>query len=197
MLEKFYSRQNFVVYEYKGLWAPQEVVLPEGMRWEIATRDLVCRLFSDNESIAKRNIFLSFLEQGYRGVIIYKDDSWVTHSWMSLPGKAPIHLPKKFITAVGYWLFYSHTRADFRKQGTYKASLKILLNLINDIEHNKKIKVYADSSVDNIGARHTLLSIGLIPSGYIYTTSIRLPKTTKSVIWGSWDKQKPHLPMSS
>ena len=51
--------------------------------------------------------------------------------------------------------------------------------------------IFADTEANNIGPRHTLLSLGFKPCGVIDRYYFNLPKMRK-VNWGTWNKNTFH-----
>ncbi|NLK27355.1 MAG: hypothetical protein GX306_03290 [Clostridiales bacterium] len=178
-----------LTYKYVGDSITVNGLTHIDIQYQFANYDLINKLFKKDP---KKATFLKFLDKRYIGVILFKDDKWITHSWMTTPNTSlPPHLPFTLKKLQSYWLFYSHTINEYRGNGLYKVSLQILINKAYEIEGNRTVIIFADTEANNIGPRHTLLSLGFKPCGVIDRYYFNLPKMRK-VNWGTWNKNTFH-----
>lgn len=178
-----------LTFKYVGNSIVLDASLPTDIHYQFANYDLINRLFIKEP---KRETFLKFLDRGYVGIILFRDNKWITHSWLTTPDTSlPPHLPFTLKNFGVYWLFYSHTISEYRGNGFYKFSLQILINKACELEDNRTVTVFADTQKNNIGPRHTLLSLGFNPCGVIDRYYVNLPKI-KAINWGAWKKDTPH-----
>ncbi len=140
----------------------------EGQRREpsaLASRasvELVCRLFCDDAP--RRTLFLSFLRQGIRGVLLHEGDVWQTYAWISRPSTAgPGHLPRWAGRLGAHWIFYCRTREDFRGRGLYGAAMDRLVAMAR--AEDPAAPVYIDTSRRNTASRRAILRAGFSPHG--------------------------------
>ena len=121
------SQRISCVYRYTDD-IPEEDPLPNDLVWNQATQGLLDRLFKDDEPRSKALSML--LRKGALGVLIHNSASWAGHCFVAPPGiSLPSHLPKS-LTKDFWWMFYMHTKDDFRGQGLQKAYIRLCLILV-------------------------------------------------------------------
>lgn len=159
-----------------------------GVKWLPVTEQAICSFFL--KDVRRKTAFLQFLRNGHYGVILYVGNEWVNHLWMSLPNTfGPPHLPNSIKREPVYWLFYGHTREEFRGQGYQKLALRLLTE--KALNKDAQAKIYGDTRADNIASRKSFISVGFEPKGVINTHELRIPRI-KSWVWGSWDMDEEH-----
>jgi RimJ/RimL family protein N-acetyltransferase len=138
--------------------------------------------------------FMKFVERGYEGLVWHTETEWISYAWMSTPeSQAPPHLPHWVQSLHVYWLFNFYTKDSYRKQGLHRASVILLSKLAR--EKDFKARIYADVQPGNIPPIKSLLSVGFVPAGVIYTMTLRIPKFWY-VFYGNWVKEEPHPAVS-
>ena len=180
-------KKRLLVYELTDC-LDEEPLLPTGVQWTHATKDVVADLFRDDAR--RRKMFLRFIDKGYYGVIMYHGTQWTNYGWMSTPDTlGPPHLPQSIQQEQVYWFFYQHTNQNYRGRGFYKCGLQLqAAHALRDIKHTR---VYIDSRPDNIASRRGILSTGFQPKGIIDTCELKIPRV-KSWVWGSWNMDADH-----
>lgn len=164
--------KEYLVYKYEG--GRQEVFLPENINVSYANFETISYFFKNDK--LRLTTFNSFLRKGYIGIILNDGKNWVNYGWMTNRiGQFPPHLPKRICSNNKYWLFYSHTKEEWRGKGIYKNSLKLLINKAYEIE-NGDVEVYADVEKTNLVPQNTLLSLGFKEYGNLYNLCIGFPK---------------------
>ena len=176
-----------LVYSYKGK-VIDEPNLPTGLKWDVATIELIGQLMGNDE---KRGVRLKkLIRQGAKGVIIHDGESWAAHGFFSPPGVAlPEHLPVKIVKNY-WWLFNMHTRIGCRGQGLQKCCNRIRFQLINEL--NGSGHIMTDTGLYNIPARKGFISTGFSPKGFIYTIRLKLPKIGSKLIFWRWVRNGEH-----
>lgn len=180
-------KKHLLVYE---LLKPCNTTMDyaNGIEWMPATQQSVSFFF--RKDVRRKTRFLQFLRSGHYGVILHVRNGWVNHLWMSLPNTlGPPHLPNDIKWKPVYWIFYGHTREEFRGQGYQKLALRLLAE--KAFEQDARAKIYGDTRAENIASRKCFISVGFEPKGVINTHELRIPRV-KSWVCGSWDVDANH-----
>jgi len=134
----------------------------------------------------RANTFNRFLSQGFKGIVWYESNEWISYAWMSTPETlGPPHLPRWIRELPVYWIFYCRTKEQYQRRGFYKASIALLAQWARERDPNAK--VYIDASPDNIPSIKAIESVGFVPAGTITTLTLQLPMVSFP-LWGRWDK---------
>lgn len=161
-----------------------------GVDFTWASTETVNTLFTVDQL---RHKFLGFLATGFTGLVLHRDETWVTYAWMTTPSTAgPPHLPDWTSELGANWIFYCRTRQGFRGQGLYKHALQMLIGQAR--QESPEARVMIDTSPANLPSRRAVLATGFRPSGAIVTHQLRIPRVARWV-WGSWDEDFEHPPM--
>jgi len=183
----FYRKRDLLTYSWPG-GSVGEVLVPDGLQFTQATEDIINSSFANDPS--REKTFKRFVHAGYCGYILHNESEWVNYGWMSPPGVfGPPHLPDELKKIDCYWLFYQHTKKEYRGRGYYKLSLKLQLCSIMSDECIHP--TFIDTTLDNIASRRGILTVGFEPKGIIHTREVHIPKV-KSWIWGYWDLHAEH-----
>ncbi len=161
--------------------------LPEGLTWDIASDVLINKLFYGHK--ARGEALKKLLAQGAVGIIVHDQQKWAAHAFFSPPGIIlPKHISKR-ITNKYWWLFYMHTKPEFRGRGLQKACIYLRLNLIS--KHNKSLEnIMIDSGIDNILSLKNIHNAGFRQTGVITSVSFKLPKIGSRLLYCRWDKNE-------
>ncbi len=181
------TQKQLVVYELPKGWNTS-LVLPDEISWTTATRESVMSFFGYDRW--RRDTFARFLHKGYWGVILYIGNDWVNYGWVSRPETlGPPHLPRDVQEEQVYWLFYQHTRAEYRGRGYYKLALGIQIEQI--LAQDRIARVRIDARDNNTASRRGILSVGFNPKGVVNTRELTIPRI-KTLVWGNWDMDMEH-----
>ena len=185
----FVNYKTLAVYQLEQVEHWNDTLsIPSGLQWAYATTDSVKEFFGDDPK--RKRTFLQFLDKDYCGIIVNDGAQWVNYGWISKPNTlGPPHLPRSIQRNPVYWLFYQHTRVEYRGRGYYKMALKIQITCVR--EQNPVANLYIDARVDNVASRRGIISVGFRPRGLIYASQIRIPKI-KPWVWGYWDTDAKH-----
>lgn len=185
MLGRIYSRRCFVVYQLPSIWHRNSDI---SYKCSFLDQNRV-QYFFRNDSVRVKT-FRRFLSQGFRGIVWYVSDEWISYAWISSPETlGPLHLPHWIRKLPVYWIFYCRTREEYQGQGLFKASIILLAQWARNREPDAE--VYIDTSPDNIPSRRAINSVGFVPAGIITTWTLNLPKV-HLILSGKWDKEAPH-----
>ncbi|HUO29419.1 MAG TPA: hypothetical protein VMU80_09390 [Bryobacteraceae bacterium] len=147
----------------------------------------VRRLFHDDATRSRK--FLQFLHSGCFGYFLERDGQWITYGWSTQPeSMRPPHLPPWVADLEAYWIFYCHTRDEFRCQGHYKRLLARLA--AGAYERTANPLVLCDALPDNLASRRAVLHAGFAPKG-ILTTYRPLRGL---IVGGRWRRDEAHAP---
>jgi RimJ/RimL family protein N-acetyltransferase len=153
-----------------------------------ATNENLSNYFhSDSKKIS---LFKKFLGNGCQGIYLVNNREWIAYGWITKPniGKPP-HLPN-WIKIFGFcWIFYCHTKEEYRGKGFYKMLLQLLITMA--LENYPQNRIMIDTSIENIASRKAIRSVGFLPNGIIDCINIPISKMNRAII-GKWDKYKTH-----
>lgn len=182
--------ETYLIYRYKGIIS--HLSIPDFDFFQVCYADVnsLERFFYHDKNRLK--IFLKFQKKGFIGLLLHSQAEWISYTWMTTPySDTPSHLPPWIQSLNAYWIFYSHTKENYRRQGLFKLSLKLLLNQVHEIEKNKQPSVYIDTKVQNIPSRRGISSVGFDESGIMVCYYFRIPKL-KKILWCKWNKNQQH-----
>lgn len=181
--------KNYLMYQLRSDEYVHCSPVLDGFKWSTIDAEIIARLY-ENDSLQNR--FMRFLNLGYRGMVVSKDDRWITHVWTSTPSSPlPPHLPVMNINEV-YWLFNGHTRPEYRGTGILKKTLQLIVNHILQIENAMvPYHIYTDVVPGNLAPRKAVLSMGFKPQGIIHRQQLCMAGHTL-LRWGTWNKMEPH-----
>lgn len=159
---------------------------PEGM-WMPACDVSVRRLFSQDASRYRK--FLRFLRAGCFGYFLERDGQWIAYGWCTQPGSGyPPHLPRWSGKLGAFWIFYCHTREEFRGQGHYQ---RLLARLVAGArERAEDPLLLCDTLPENFASRSAVLKSGFAPMGVL--TAYRPVRGV--TVGGGWRRDRVHLP---
>lgn len=161
----------------------------DGSEWVVADQRIIRSLFVNHGYLRKK--FSFFLDAGYFGLILVRDGQWLSYGWCAQPRSLPPpHLPAWVRTLDAYWVFYCHTKENFRGRGVYKQLLRVLL--AQACEKHRNAVIYADTFAENAASRQAMLSSGFRPCGTFTTYKLWVPRIGNVVLTGSWRRQQPH-----
>lgn len=130
--------------------------------WIRASESAVEVLFGDDP--ARRGRFLRFVRAGFPGLFLVRNGEWVSYGWVTAPGAGrPRHLPRWAGKLGAWWIFYCHTREEFRGQGNYKRLLAQLVALIR--ARDPAALILCDTLPENFASRSAVLQSGFVPAG--------------------------------
>lgn len=155
--------QRYLVYELGDGQGPAVVAgaAPTAHCSE-ATVETVCRLFADDTP--RRSIFLRFLRQGIRGVLIHQEQRWQTYGWISRPDSpGPSHLPAWASGRDRYWIFFCRTDDAHRGRGLYGQAIRLLVQRAR--QESPDARVYIDTTQRNSPSRRAIVREGFEPRG--------------------------------
>lgn len=181
-------RVETLVYRFEGplelQWADRG--LP-GERWVPACDLSVHRYFAADEARCRK--FLRFLRSDCFGYFLERGGEWITYGWCTQPeSAAPPHLPGWIARLGAYWIFYCHTREEYRNRGYYKRLLARLAAGAHERRSNPL--VLCDTLPDNFASRIAVLQAGFAPVG-VLTTYRPVPGI---VVGGDWRRDETHVP---
>lgn len=159
--------------------------------WITANRANVNSLFVKNPSLLKA--FSHFLEARFIGLILVYDGEWISYGWSSQPGHHPPHVPPWVNDLSAYWIFYCHTKEEFRGRGLYKQLLRRMVAIAYENESHPAI--YVDALPINIASRRSIVSSGFNPAGVLTTYKFWLPRIAHIAVAGSWHRDQAHPPL--
>jgi GNAT superfamily N-acetyltransferase len=188
------KHRNLVVYKLPLKWnGCVHSIRIKVMCLELDDKEKIIYLFKKDKVLQDK--FCKFLAKGFRGIVWYNEDEWVSYAWISLPETSgPPHLPRYIRQLPVYWIFYCRTKEEYRGRGLYKASLSILCNWAR--ERDPKAEIYIDTEPSNVPSRKAIEAVGFTPAGIISIWTLGLPKLGSVVIWGSWNKEAKHPGMN-
>lgn len=180
-------RIETLVYQFTGPLDQQWLDSPPELKWVPACGLSVRRLFRDDP--ARTRTFLQFLRSGCFGYFLERDGQWITYGWSMQPGSAhPPHLPQWTSDLGACWIYYCHTREEFRGQGHYK---RLLARLVAGAhERASHPLVLCDTLPDNIASRRAVLQSGFAPRGVLTTYR----PVRGMIVGGRWRRNDPHVP---
>lgn len=180
-------RIETLVYQFTGPVDHPWFELSPEFRWVPACGLSVRRLFDDDAARSRK--FLQFLQSGCFGYFLERGGQWITYGWCTQPRTMPPpHLPLWAGDLGAYWIFYCHTREEFREQGHYK---RLLARLVAGAhERASHPQVLCDTLPENFASRNAVLQSGFVPSGVVtaYGPGGGL------IFGGSWRRNQPHEP---
>jgi hypothetical protein len=163
----------------------------EACRWVEASEASVCALFASDPG--RRRRFLHFLRAGTMGIFLVRSGRWITYGWSTLPGLyAPPHLPRWTRGLNAYWIFYCHTREEFRGQGHFKHLLARLVDAAYAREPHPL--VLCDTLPGNFASRSVALQIGFVPVGVLRAYRVGVPGLGGIAMGGAWRTEEAHRP---
>jgi GNAT superfamily N-acetyltransferase len=152
--------------------------------------DIAC--FFAGDAIRTRT-FREFLGHGYQGVLVHDGPRWAGYGWITTPGTpAAPHLSPWLGREQPFWLFYAHTREDYRGRGIQKAMLRRRLQALAG-PGGRRHQAYADTRTTNVPSRRALLSLGFQPAGTMLRLEVPLLRSCP-LCW--WDRHQPHPPLA-
>ncbi len=182
-------RIEALVYQFTGFrkkQAPPAAGVARGVFFR-ASESSIHFLFSEDGS--RRGLFLRFLRAGFSGVFLVRNGKWISYGWYTPPGTGrPPHLPQWASQLGAYWIFYCHTREEFRNQGNYKRLVGQVVRTIN--ARDDAAWILCDTIPDNFASRRAVLQSGFTPAG-VLTSYHPLPGV---FLQSRWDRQKEHQP---
>lgn len=183
-------RATTLVFENGQVVAPDPT--PNVSEWIDADHQSVNSLFADYP--IHRKIFSRFLDDSFIGLFLVHRDHWISYGWSSQPGqKQPPHLPPWVSHLSAYWVFYCHTKEEFRGRGFYKQLLARMVDKARHCEPNPT--VYVDAFTANTASRRSIVSAGFNPAGVLTTYKFWVPRIAQIAVAGSWRRQQQHPPL--
>lgn len=159
-----------------------------GTEWLVANNENLRELFRGDEERCR--FFQRFLESGCFGVLLAREGKWIAYGWCKRPGKGcPPHVAPGAIAANAHWIFYCHTRSEFRGRGVYR---QLLRQIIAVVRKNDGGPVYIDALPGNTASQAAILSTGFSACGISRTLKLWIPRTAQIPLTGSWAPHKPH-----
>lgn len=187
-----FKRVECLVYKNTGE-QPVHRLTVDRFRWRFFDPESVNFFFLAEPALQKT--FHRFLKRKFVGVLFYNADQWAAYCWMTTPRTGqPPHLPSWTGKLGAYWLFYSHTRDEYRGQGLYKNALKLLINEARNREKGGSPLIYGDTDAGNIAPRHTLFTLGFRPDGVLVCYRFSLPGLLSFTL-GRWHRDRAHPPL--
>lgn len=182
-----FFRVETLVYQYAGAGA-QCADLPEGFAWHPATEASVRKLFAQDSP--RRRRFLRFLRSGWFGFFLAGGDEWITYGWCTPPATPhPPHLPRWAGGLGAYWIFYCHTREEFRGKGHYQRLLSRLV--CGAYQRAGAPLVLCDTLPGNLASRRAVIKAGFSPAGVLEA----FRPVRGLVIGGGWQREAMHVPL--
>lgn len=180
-------RIKTLVYQFAGPPDHQWFDSSPEFRWVPACTLSVRRLFRDDAARSRK--FLHFLHSGCFGYFLERDGQWITYGWSTQPGcMQPPHLPLWIRRLGAHWIFYCHTREEFRSQGHYRRLLGRLV--AGAYERASNPLLLCDTLPENVASRRAVLQAGFAPRGVL--TAYR--PVRGMVVGGSWRRDEAHVP---
>ncbi|MEM2045974.1 MAG: GNAT family N-acetyltransferase [Candidatus Bathyarchaeia archaeon] len=190
IINRLLTYRWFVVYRLPLNWNQEKAISLE-FKHAVLDQDQVHYFFRNDQMRVKT--FCKFIVHGFRGIVWYEADEWISYAWMSTPVTlGPPHLPRWIKKLPIYWIFYCRTKGRYQGRGLFKASISLLARWAREKDPNAQI--YIDTEPNNIPSRRAIESIGFSPVGVITTLNLNLPKVNW-VLWGKWDKEASHPEM--
>ncbi|MEM1552538.1 MAG: GNAT family N-acetyltransferase [Candidatus Bathyarchaeia archaeon] len=190
MINRVLIRRCFLAYQLPSTWRQSNGATFE-YKYVVPEQDQVRHFFRHDQLRVKT--FCKFLAYGYRGIVWYDADEWISYAWMSTPATpGPPHLPHWIKKLPVYWIFCCRTKGRYQGRGLFKASISLLARWAREKDPNAQI--YIDTEPNNIPSRRAIESVGFSPVGVITTMNLNLPKVNW-VLWGKWDKEASHPEM--
>jgi len=187
-----FIRIQTLVYEFAGGSSLSH--LPAGSledNWREASENSINLLFSRDPE--RHRSFLHFLRSGAWGLFLARDGQWICYGWCAPPQILnPPHLPGWARSLGAHWIFYCHTREEFRRQGNYRRLLARLVDLVRSRTENPLI--LCDTLPDNFASRSVVLQSGFAARGVIDAYHLRVPLLGGLTIGGHWQQKQPHRP---
>lgn len=180
-------RVETLVYQFSGPLGHQWSDCSAEFRWVPACDLSVRRLFEDDAARSRK--FLQFLHSGCFGFFLERSGQWITYGWCTQPGSIPPpHLPAWTVGLGAYWIFYCHTREEFRDQGHYR---RLLARLVGGAyERATNPLVLCDTLPENLASRRAVLQAGFAPHGVLTAYQ----PVNGLILGGRWRRDEPHVP---
>jgi RimJ/RimL family protein N-acetyltransferase len=180
-------RIKTLVYQFTGPTFHQEFDYCSEFRLIPACSLSVQRLFRDDT--VRRGKFLLFLQSGCFGYFLERDGQWITYGWSTQPKSMhPPHLPRWVADLDAHWIFYCHTREEFRGQGHYR---RLLARLVaGAYERAPDPLLLCDTLPDNLASRRAVLHAGFAPKGVLTTYQ----PLHGMIVGGRWRRDEEHTP---
>jgi hypothetical protein len=140
--------------------------------------------------------FRRFLRAGAWGIFLARDDQWVSYGWCAPATIAhPPHLPRWSRSVGAHWIFYCHTRRQFRGQGCYKRLLRQIVNRVEvGADGTQAPLILCDTLPDNFASRWAVMQAGFVPKGIVTAYHFGVPRLGGVSVGGGWDRDREHMP---
>lgn len=181
------KRVPYLVYKYE---AQRPVITQAVCKVDstFLTESRVLSFFAADKE--RKRTFSKLLHKGFVGLVLHKDDEWVTYAWMATPDSPqPFHLPQWIKGLGAYWVFYCGTKEQYRNRGYYKLALSLLVQHAFDLVPQPSI--YIDTSPSNTPSRRAIINVGFRPRGVLECISLSIPRLGR-ITFGKWDQGAQH-----
>ncbi len=138
----------------------------------------------------RKKVFVQFLKNGQIGhIILNENNECIAYGWIAMGAVKPSHIPR--IPAGSAWFHYERVRDDYQGRGVHRLLIQERVRLMR--RKYGDIKIFTDTSEDNIASRINQERVGFVEYGIYYTVKIgtrRIPFLY--ALFGKWDKNKKH-----
>jgi len=158
---------------------------PPGAQWLAASPETISLLFAADRR--RHRGFQGFLDRGWLGMFLAREEEWIAYSWATPPGSgSPPHLPRWVGELGAYWIFYCHTKQQFRGNGVYR---RLLAQMVARLNERKPSAIYADVLVENLASQRAMLASGFDRDGEMTTYNLWIPRVKSVVLGGRWSHE--------
>lgn len=189
------SSREYLIFRYVGGLPVGPLHHPPGFSLYCLTPSLASQFFGGSPDDGWRaREYLQLLDEGCRGFVLAKDDSWAAVQWISPPSsRLPAHLPTRIVFGK-YWCFYEHTRSECRRQGLWRHLKLSVFSEMQSHDPDFMNNLYSDTEPSNTASRKAHERFGFVPSGIVQSVAVRVPPF-EPVTSGRWIRNVSHPAM--